>query len=118
MEKKRFTILFIAEYVILCLTAGLLYLLSHRMETVFDPTTLGSQFLYIFGIVCAISTILGAWLAISRKTWSPVLRLSLLTSPAILVIIDIFLFQDSNMIYSLPLLAVASFMVLKNVYDN
>ena len=116
--KKLFTVLFIAEYVILIFTAVLLWVLNRRIGPFFDVATLDGQFLYIFGIVCAISVILGTYLAISRKIWSPILRLSLLTSPAILVLIDWLMFGHSNMVYCLPFLAVASFMVLKNVYDD
>ena len=118
MNKKQFTILFILEYVVLFLSAGLLYRLTHRIGPVIDVAALGRQFPYIYGLVCAVSTVLGVYLALSRRSWNPVLRLSVLSSPAILVLMDWLLFQDSNMIYCLPLLAVASFMLLKNVYDN
>ena len=118
MNKKQFTILFILEYVVLLVTAGLLYWLTKRMGPLIDVESLGPNFLYIIGLVCAVSTVLCIYLALSRRRWNPVLRLSFLTSPAILVLMDWLLFQDRNMIYCLPLLAVASFMLLKNVYDN
>lgn len=118
MNKKQFTILFILEYVVLLVTAGLLYWLTRRDGFLIDVETLGPHFSYIFGLVCAVGTVLFVYLALSRRKWNPVLRLSLLTSPAILVLMDWLLFQDRNMIYCLPLLVVASFMLLKNVYDN
>lgn len=118
MNKKQFTILFILEYAALLLSAGLLFMLSRRMGPFLDVAALGPQFPYIYGLVCAASTVLGVYLALSRRSWSPVLRLSVLTSPAILVLLDKFLFQDANMVFCLPLLVVASFMLLKNVYDS
>ncbi|MBQ7180746.1 MAG: hypothetical protein IJR87_05570 [Bacteroidaceae bacterium] len=118
MNKKQFTILFILEYAVLLLSAGLLFWLNRRTGPLLDVSALGTQFLYIYGLVCAVSTVLGVYLALSRRSWNPVLRLSVLTSPAILVLFDKFIFQDTNMVYCLPLLVVASFMLLKNVYDN
>ncbi len=102
----------------LILSGVLLYLLNRKVGQLIDPSTLGPHFLYIFGIICAVSTVLCLYLALSRRTWNPVVRLTLLTSPAILILIDWLIFQEPNLKYGLLVLVVASFILFKNVHDS
>ena len=118
MNKKRFTIFFIVEYILLFISAGILWWYGKQIEPYFETEDLGTAFLYFYSIVCAVSTIVAVFLALGLGTGSPVLKLTVLTCPAILVLIDWLLYRDHNMIFCLPVLIVASFMLLKKVHDS
>lgn len=62
---------------------------------------------YIMSYVCAFSVILAAYLAIRQRTWNPIVRMAVVHSAIILVMLDYFLFYETNMIFSIPVLAIA-----------
>ena len=66
-----------------------------------------AQFQYIFGIVCALSAIVAAFLAIKKKQMNPILRMAVVTSGVNLILFDYYFFFDTNLLYLLLVLAVA-----------
>lgn len=61
---------------------------------------------YAVSLVTALCVILGAWLPLHFNKWSPIIRLGILETAADIVLIDYFVFGDSNLIYAIALLAV------------
>ena len=62
---------------------------------------------YIFGIVTVLSVILSVFLAIKKKQLNPILRMALIMSGVNMVLFDYSIFYDTNLLYCLPVLAIA-----------
>ena len=73
--------------------------------------------LYMVQIVCALSTMLGAFMALKFKHFHPLLRLFMVITPAELVILEYFMFYDTNLLSCLCLLGVA-YLMLWNVTEE
>lgn len=116
MNKKQFVSFFIAEYVALLLTAGALFSLEDVQLPLMPEEK--NQLAYLLEFFCALSTVGGSFLAIKQRHWLPVLRLSLLIVPALLALFLFFFLGDANMLYCLPLLAIVSFILLKQVLEE
>lgn len=66
-----------------------------------------AQFQYVFGLVCALSAILAAFLAIKKKQLNPIIRMALLMSGVNMILMDYYFFFDTNLLYFIPVLAIA-----------
>jgi hypothetical protein len=66
-----------------------------------------AQFQYIFGLICALSAIVSAFLAIKKKQLNPFVRMAILMSGVNMILFDYYFFYDTNLLYFLPLLAIA-----------
>ena len=62
---------------------------------------------YVFGIITVLSVILSAFLAIKKKQLNPILRMALIMSGVNMVLLDYYFFYDTNLLYCLPVLAIA-----------
>lgn len=116
MNKKQFVFFFIAEYVLLLLTAGAFFYLGDVQLPLMPEEK--DQLAYLLGIFCALSTVGGSFLAIKQRHWPPLLRLPLLIVPALFALFLYFFLSDANMLYCLPLLAIVSFILLKQVLEK
>lgn len=66
-----------------------------------------AQAQYIFGIATALCVIAAAFLAIKKKQMNPILRMALVMSGVNLILLDYYLFFDTNLLYLLAVLAIA-----------
>ena len=62
---------------------------------------------YIFSMATALTAIAAAFLAIVKKKLNPIVRMALVMSGVNMVLLDYYLFFDTNLLYLLPLLAIA-----------
>lgn len=104
MNSKK--ILFFSFIVIELLIALLLDFLTDSRGPLLDGVG-DSQFQYVFGLICALSAIVSAFLAIKKKQMNPILRMAIITSGVNMILLDYFFFFDTNLLYFLPLLAIA-----------
>ena len=118
MSRKLFNICFAIEYASVLLTALAFWFLTRDGHFSFEAAALSPKFTYAFGLCCALFTLAAAFLSIRQTHWNPLFRLALLVTPAIMVLVDYFLLQESNMLYCLPLLVVASFVMLYKENQN
>jgi len=65
------------------------------------------QFQYAFGLVCAFSAILTAFLVIKKKQLNPFVRMALVMSGINMILMDYYFFFDTNLLYFIPVLAIA-----------
>ena len=103
---NRTRILFFSFIVIELLVALLLDFLTDQKGPLLDGVG-DAQFQYVFGIICAFSAILSAFLAIKKKQMNPILRMAIVTSGVNMILFDYFFFFDTNLLYFLPVLAIA-----------
>lgn len=104
MNRKK--ILFFSFIVIELLIALLLDFLTDNR----GPLLAGiadAQFQYVFGMVCALSAILSAFLAIKKKSMNPILRMAIVTSGVNMILMHYYFFFDTNLLFFLALLAIA-----------
>ena len=66
-----------------------------------------AQAQYIFGMATALSVIASAFLAIKKKQLNPIVRMALVMSGVNMVMLDYYCFFDTNLLYLLPVLAIA-----------
>jgi hypothetical protein len=66
-----------------------------------------AQFQYIFGLICALSAILSAFLSIKKKRLHPIIRMAILIGGVNMILLDYYFFYDTNLLYFLPVLAIA-----------
>ena len=66
-----------------------------------------AQFQYIFGLICALSAIVSAFLAIKKKQLNPIIRMAVVMSGVNMILMDYYSFFDTNLLYFLPVLAIA-----------
>lgn len=104
MNSKK--ILFFSFIVIELLIALLLDFLTDSRGPLLDGVG-DAQFQYVFGLICALSAIVSAFLAIKKKQLNPILRMAIITSGVNMILLDYFFFFDTNLLYFLPLLAIA-----------
>ena len=104
MNSKK--ILFFSFIVIELLIALLLDFLTDSRGPLLDGVG-DAQFQYVFGLICALSAIVSAFLAIKKKQRNPILRMAMITSGVNMILLDYFFFFDTNLLYFLPLLAIA-----------
>lgn len=104
MNSKK--IVFFSFIVFELLIALLLDFLTDSRGPLLDGTA-DAQFQYVFGIVCALSAIVSAFLAIKKKQLNPILRMAIVTSGVNMILFDYFFFFDTNLLYFLPVLAIA-----------
>ena len=104
MNSKRF--LFFSFIVIEMLIALCLEFLTDRRGPLLDGMA-DAQFQYVFGLVCALSVIAAAFLAIKKKQLNPIIRMALVMSGVNMVLMDYYFFYDTNLLYFLPVLAIA-----------
>lgn len=77
-----------------------------------------AQFQYVFSMICALSAILSAFLAIKKKQVNPILRMSIVMGAVQLVLLDYYFFYDTNLLYFLPVLAIAYLFIWPATEDN
>ena len=118
MTKKQLLIIYLLTLLGVLLTALLLEIVTRRQGFLLPPEAVTPSLQYAFGVVCVVSTVVGVFLALRQTAWQPLLRLSLLTSPALLVIIDYYLLGERNFLFCLPFLAVAVGMLLYKVMQD
>ena len=118
MNKKQIAIIFASMLFSTVLTALILHFVIRQTGPLLPAESVTPSLQYAFGMVCVFSSLLGAFLALRQTRWNPLVRMSLLTTPALLVIIDYYLLRDSNFIYCLPLLFVASLMLFYKVMQD
>lgn len=118
MTKKQIFFVFLAMLAGVLLTALLFEIVIRRQRSLLPPEAVTPSVQYAFGVVCAASTLVGVFLALRQTGWNPLLRLSLITSPAVLVLIDYYLLGERNFLFCLPLLAVAFFILLHRVMQD
>lgn len=116
MNKKTFIVVFIMQYVALLLSAFLFFFYKDLSLNMMPEDK--AQVAYLLDVFCALFTVASAFLVIKQRQWNPLLRLALLTVPALLALISFFFFDDSNMIYSLPILGIVSFILLKQTLED
>lgn len=104
MNKRKFC--FFIFIVIEMLTALLLEFLTDSRGPLLDGVG-DAQFQYIFAIVCALSAILAAFLAIKKKQLHPIVRMATVMSGVNMILMDYYFFYDTNLLYFLPVLAIA-----------
>ena len=66
-----------------------------------------AQVQYIFALVCALSAIVSAFLAIKKKQLNPIVRMAVLMSGVNMILLDYYFFYDTNLLYFIPVLAIA-----------
>ncbi|MBO7068557.1 MAG: hypothetical protein J6W52_07760 [Bacteroidaceae bacterium] len=99
-------ILFFLFIVIEMLVALLLEFLTDSRGPLMDGIG-DAQFQYVFGIVCAFSAIISAFLAIKKKQLHPIIRMATVMSGVNMILFDYYFFYDTNLLYFLPVLAIA-----------
>ena len=97
MNSKK--ILFFSFIVIELLIALLLDFLTDSRGPLLDGVG-NAQFQYVLGLIWA-------FLAIKKKQMNPILRMAIITSGVNMILLDYFFFFDTNLLYFLPLLAIA-----------
>ncbi|MCR4920638.1 MAG: hypothetical protein K5945_02885 [Bacteroidaceae bacterium] len=118
MTKRQLFFIFIAMMIAPLITALCFAFFIHQNGPILPPEAVTPSFSYAFGIVCAVSTTLGVFLALNKTRANPILRMALLTTPALMVVMGYYFFDDHNFLYYLPFLAVAAFMLLYRVMQN
>ncbi len=118
MSKRQFFFFFIAMMIAPLLVAICFQLVIHQSGPMLPPETFSPSMRYAFGIVCVVSTILGVFLALTKSRANPILRMSILSTPALLVVMNYYLMDERNYLFCLPLLAVAAFMLLYRVMQS
>lgn len=118
MSKKQLLFIFLAMLAGVLLTALLFEIIIRRQGPLLPPEAVTPSVQYAFGVVCAVSTLVGVFFALRQSAWNPLLRLSFITSPAILVLIDYYLLGEHNFLFCLPLLAVAFCILLHRVMQD
>ena len=118
MTKKQLFIVYLATLAGVAITALMFEIITRRQGALLPPDAVTPSLQYAFGVVCAVSTIVGVFLALRQTGWQPLLRLSLITTPALLVVIDYYLLGERNFLFCLPLLAVAAFILLHRVMQD
>ena len=76
-----------------------------------------AQFQYVFGLVCALSAIVSVFLAIKKKRMNPILRMSIVMSGVNMILMDYYFFYDTNLLYFLPVLAIAYMFIWPSTED-
>lgn len=104
MNRKR--ILFFSFIIMEMLAVLLLELLTDRMGPLLGSMA-DAQFQYVFGLMCALSAIVSAYLAIRKKQMNPILRMAIVMSGANMILFDYYFFFDTNLLYLLFVLAIA-----------
>lgn len=104
VQMKPFRIVYFLLPLCVGVVALVLYLLF-KDHVPFPPSE-NANLCYAFSILTSLVVILGAWLPLHYRHWSPLLRMGILETAADTVLVDYFVFGDSNLIYSLALLAV------------
>ena len=118
MTKRQFFFIFIAMMIAPLITAICFQLVIRQNGPLVPPETFSPSMRYAFGIVCVASTILGVFLALTKSRANPILRMAILTTPALLVLMDYYLMDELNFLFCLPLLAVAACMLLYRVMQS
>ena len=118
MTKKQTAIIFASMILSTVLTALIFEFIIRRQGPLLPPESITPALKYAFGVCCVLGSIGGAFLALRQKYWNPLLRLSLLTAPALMVIIDYYLLADRNYLYCLPLLFVVACMLFYRVMQD
>ena len=76
-----------------------------------------AQFQYIFGLICALSAIVSAFLAIKKKQLNPIIRMAVVMSGVNMILMDYYSFFDTNLLYFLPVLAIAYMFIWPDTED-
>ena len=66
-----------------------------------------AKFQYIFSLLCALTAIVSAFLAIKKKQLNPIVRMAVVMSGVNMILMDYYFFYDTNLLYFLPVLAIA-----------
>lgn len=104
MNKRK--IWFFLFIVIEMVVALLLEYLTDKKGPLLDGVG-DAQFQYVFSLVCALSAIVAAFLAIKKKQLHPLIRMATVMSGVNMILMDYYFFYDANLLYFLPLLAIA-----------
>ena len=103
---NRRKILFFLFIVIELLIALFLEFLTDKRGPLLEGIS-DAQFQYIFGLICALSAIVSAFLAIKKKQLNPIIRMAVVMSGVNMILMDYYSFYDTNLLYFLPVLAIA-----------
>ena len=76
-----------------------------------------AQFQYVFGMICALAAIVSAFLAIKKKQMNPILRMVVVMSGVNMILMDYYFFYDTNLLYFLPILAIAYMFIWPSTED-
>lgn len=103
---NRRKIIFFLFIVIELVTVLLLEFLTDKRGPLLEGIG-DAQFQYVFGLICVLSAILSAFLAIKKKQLNPIIRMALVMSGVNMILLDYYFFYDTNLLYFLPVLAIA-----------
>lgn len=105
MNRRRiFYFLFIVFELLIAL---FLEFLTDHMGPLLGEIEDMAQVQYIFALVCALSAIVSAFLAIKKKQLNPIVRMAVLMSGVNMILLDYYFFYDTNLLYFIPVLAIA-----------
>lgn len=104
MNKRK--ILFFTFIVLEMLVALFFEFLTDRKGALLEGVS-DAQFQYVFGLICALSAIVSAFLAIKKKQLNPILRMAFVMSGVNMILFDYYFFFDTNLLYLLFVLAIA-----------
>ena len=102
-KRKIWFFLFIVFEILIVL---LLEFLTDKRGPLLDEIG-DAQFQYVFALVCALSAIVSAFLAIKKKQLHPPVRMATVMSGVNMILMDYYFFYDTNLLYFLPVLAIA-----------
>ena len=113
MTRRQFAIAFIFTLVAVIITAFCFEVVTRQHGPLLPAEFATPVTKYVFGIVCVLSTLAGTFFALCMRRWNPLLRLSMLSTPALLTLFDYYLLSDGDksILYCLALLLVAALML-------
>ena len=115
MNKRK--IWFFVFIVIELLIALLLEMITDSRGPLWDGIA-DAQFQCVCGLICALSAIVSAFIAIKKKQVNPILRMGVLMSGATMVLLDYYFFFDANLLYFLPVLGIAYMFIWPALEDQ
>lgn len=101
--KKNKLVYVLLPILLLCISA----LLEIWTDDASCMAETNANFTYFSSCLCALMVIAGLFVSIRCTNMHPVARMLFLFVPALAVLLDYYLLMDTNLLYALPLMAIA-----------
>lgn len=107
MSIKQLRIFYLANIVATLLVAGIFELFTRLHGQILLPDSFTAMQQYMINVCFVVVILLSVFLTLRMRQIPLLIRMCTISSSAILVMLDYYVLQDTNLLYFLPLLTVA-----------